>query len=88
MESLPCIVCGYKPESIFDADNQLDDLHQPYKATCFNTIGHYGSTVFDSFGDEYLEINVCDECLKKASKNKQIYSYNPHKRKYKIKILA
>ena len=30
----------------------------------FQTYGHYGTTVFDPMTGEYLEIVVCDECIK------------------------
>ena len=69
--TLPCIVCGYQPESAFNGCT----VNQPYKATAFNTQGHYGSTFFDPMDGSYLEINVCDECLTKAKAENKILRY-------------
>jgi hypothetical protein len=60
MQAVPCIVCNKKLRNVLvDAENQ------PYQGTAFQTHGHYGSTVFDPMDGQYLEINVCDECLMK-----------------------
>ena len=80
MEQLTCIVCGYQPEPAFDGCEH----NQPYKATAFNTVGHYGSTVFDSFGEAYLEINICDECLNKAVDKQQVLYYKAGNKNAKI----
>ena len=69
--TLPCIVCGYQPESAFNGCT-VNPLH---KATAFNTQGHYGSTFFDPMDGSYLEINVCDECLTKAKTENKILRY-------------
>lgn len=73
MTILTCIVCGYQPYKAYAGCEH----NQPYKATSFSTTGHYGSTFFDSLdpGVE-IEINVCDECLKKAVDKQQILHYN------------
>ena len=57
---LTCIVCDRAFDS---AGNDPDFDTVPYEGTLFYTSGHYGSTVFDSFGRENLEIIVCDKCL-------------------------
>lgn len=62
--SLNCIVCDCELE---DAGKNLDN--QPYKGTTFTSHGQYGSTVFDNMnGNGFLEINVCDECLRKKAR--------------------
>lgn len=71
MNPVPCIVCGYQPDTAFHGCTS----NQPYKATAFMTKGHYGSTFFDPMDGSYLEINVCDECLTKAKSEKKIVYY-------------
>jgi hypothetical protein len=44
-----------------------EDISQPYDGLAFQSQGHYGSTVFDPMDGTYLEINICDECLLRAS---------------------
>lgn len=57
---LPCLVCGRTLRNVFDgADNQ------PEEGTEFRTYGAYGSTFWDSFHEEELVLNVCDNCLRK-----------------------
>lgn len=58
--TLPCIVCGKILEAAMP-DNS--DKNQPYAGLAFHSHGHYGGTVFDSMGNELLEVNICDECL-------------------------
>lgn len=57
-DKLHCIRC----------DKGLDDIstYQPNDGLCFVSSGHYGSTFFDPLDGSYLEIVVCDECLKTA----------------------
>ena len=58
---LPCIVCKTPlRNALNDVDNQPED------GVAAQTHGNYGSTVWDSFHGEYLEFNVCDECLRAA----------------------
>lgn len=60
IDALPCIVCGTLLKNCWsDSDNQ------PSEGTAFHTSGHYGSTFFDSFDGQQIEINVCDPCLRK-----------------------
>lgn len=62
--SLNCIVCDCKFE-----DAIPNTENQPHKGTTFTSYGGYGSTVFDSMtGSGFLEINVCDECLRKKAR--------------------
>lgn len=58
---LPCIVCGFQPESVSHDD---DYFWQPSRAVMFDAgSGNFGSTVWDEMSDEHMWINVCDECL-------------------------
>jgi hypothetical protein len=67
-DALPCVVCGKVLKNTFaSAENQ------PSEGTAFNTYGHYGSTVFDPMNGEYLELNLCDPCLRQAGKQKRVY---------------
>lgn len=56
-----CIVCRKPLENLSE-----DDRHnQPIGGTAFQTLGHYGSD-FDPMDGTFLEINICDPCLKSA----------------------
>ncbi len=57
---LTCIVCDRTFEP---AANDRNFKTVPYEGTLFFSSGHYGSTAFDSFEGERLEIIVCDACL-------------------------
>lgn len=59
---LPCFKCGKHLESAFPPEHT--DNNQPYAGTTFVSHGHYGSTVFDEMSDSYLELNLCDDCLR------------------------
>ena len=61
--SLPCTVCGIALRNVFLEDS----TNQPCNGLAFMSHGHYGSTVYDPMSDEFLELNICDECLTKAS---------------------
>lgn len=81
--TLPCICCGKQLESAMGdhADNQ------PYAGTTFHSRGHYGSTVFDPMDGSFLEVNVCDECMKvHAAQNRIAFKKvsMPHKLPYKF----
>jgi hypothetical protein len=67
--ALPCIVCGAQLRNVVD-----DVENQPDGGTAFITHGHYGSTVFDPMNGEYLEINVCDQCLVAAGAKERVLS--------------
>lgn len=54
---LPCAICS-NPIEAMDGDDRV-----PYGANIFTSSGHYGSTVYDSFHGEHLEILICAECL-------------------------
>jgi len=44
-----------------------------YDATIWRSYGNFGSTIFDPLDNEYLQVYVCDECLKKKQKLVQKY---------------
>lgn len=66
--ALPCIVCGVVLQN--EAPEWTDN--QPSGGTAFMTHGHYGSTVFDPMNGNFIEITVCDDCLKVASEQKRV----------------
>ncbi len=70
MASLPCVVCTKALRNVFDGS-----ANQPSGGLAFASGGHYGSTVYDPFNDESLELNICDECLTKASSTLRILRY-------------
>ena len=59
-----CIVCNTEVENWDEAYPDNESQIHPIGGTVFRTYGHYGSTVFDPMDASYLEIVVCDECLK------------------------
>jgi hypothetical protein len=56
--TLPCFRCGRPLLNVFHTSE-----NQPDGGTEFRTLGHYGSTFWDSFDGEELILNVCDDCL-------------------------
>jgi len=54
-----CLVCQKELKDI-GVDNQ------PVGGLSFMSYGHYGTAVFDPMDGSFLEINVCDECIKRA----------------------
>lgn len=65
--ALPCIVCGRELRNVFDeADNQPND------GVVFTSHGNYGSTVFDDFIGQHLEVNLCDPCLVRAGEQGRV----------------
>lgn len=67
--ALPCVKCG-KPLENVDSDTD----NQPAGGTEFQTIGHYGSTIWDTAFTEgdvstmatHLVVNICDTCILRA----------------------
>lgn len=64
-----CIVCEKSLGNIMDERG-----FQPDCGLAFHTYGHYGSTFFDPMDGSYLEIAVCDDCIRKASEREQVRS--------------
>ena len=76
LDPIPCIVCGTTPESVHRSDTLSDSNYPalPYRATMFESHGNHGSTVFDPLNNvEALIANVCDDCLRRASKKGRVY---------------
>lgn len=75
--TLPCIRCGKRLESAIRDDRpEWQPENQPSGGTTFIARGQYGSTVFDPeshrFSAEFLEINVCDECMVGVAKTGRV----------------
>ncbi len=69
IDALPCIVCGKHLVNVFeDAENQ------PADGLVITTHGNYGSTVFDPMDGNFLEFNVCDECIVRAGEQGRVYT--------------
>lgn len=74
-----CIVCekqllgagaqGYKEEMEWQTPPN-DGVH-------FTTCGNWGSTVYDTFGNAYLEGYICDACLKEKGAKGLLIEYVP-----------
>ena len=74
---LSCFKCSKKLQSAVPTDK-----NQPRRGTCFMSYGHYGSTFIDSeMGDPpgggYIEINICDDCLRTNMSNILFVGKNP-----------
>jgi hypothetical protein len=63
--AIPCIVCGRELEDEFAGNNQ------PVRGLAFQSYGHWPSSVFDG-GPGWLEINVCEPCMKSAAERHRI----------------
>lgn len=74
-EALPCAVCGARVENI---DGSY--INSPYAATAFATHGHYGSTTFDPMNGCYLELNICDSCIRRLRDERKILLGQDRKR--------
>lgn len=67
-----CIVCNTEVENWDIAYPEGDSQVHPIDGTAFRTYGHYGSSVFDPMDSSYLDIVVCDPCLR--SRMERTYS--------------
>ena len=84
---LPCLCCDKKLES--SIPNNLNIINQPNNANIFKSYGHYGSDLFDPMNGEYLEINICSECLEKCRVKGAILHITPARHSepnYKYKL--
>jgi len=61
IKTLPCIACRKPLGKALPSSENL-----PSSGLAFTSDGHYGSE-FDPMNGQYLEINVCDDCLRKAA---------------------
>lgn len=57
-QALPCIACGKELKNV-----DKTSTNQPYKGLAFTSHGHYGGTLFDPMDGQFLEVNICDQCL-------------------------
>ncbi len=71
-----CIACHGHMQNLDEEGNQPKDGLE------FISYGHYGSTVFDPMNGSYLVINLCDDCLKKASAKGWVYQAKKRKNVY------
>lgn len=72
-----CLKCEQALESLLP-DSQG---HQPIRGLAFKTRGHYGSTYFDPMDGTYLELSVCDKCVRNADRKGYIYHSQPARAK-------
>ena len=70
-----CFVCGENIECEMHEDEGIQE-GWPYGGLWFRARGNFGSTIFDPMmNHEYLEVLICDECVKaKAKSIRHIYS--------------
>jgi len=73
--ALPCVVCDREIENMDDSY-----INSPYAATAFETQGHYGSTIFDPMNGTYLELNICDPCIRRLAGERKILLGQARKR--------
>lgn len=64
-----CIICDTEVENWNGAYPENPSTVHPIGGTVFRTYGHYGSTVFDPMSAEFMEIVLCDPCLKDRLSN-------------------
>jgi hypothetical protein len=66
-----CIVCDKELENYVE-EIASESIGVVYGATIWRSYGNYGSTIYDPMsGDEFLEVCICDECLKKKHEKVQ-----------------
>lgn len=61
IDPIYCFNCGAALK------NLDEDGFQPSEGLAFVTPGHYGSTVFDPMDGTFLELAICDDCLKEKN---------------------
>lgn len=78
-----CFCCDKKLES---CGREPDDIQNPpCDATVWQSVGNYGSTVFDGiYSDVVLELYICDDCLK--AKASFVYQYRTEKRISDVRV--
>jgi hypothetical protein len=57
----------------------------PLHATAWETNGSYGSHIFDPIREEYIEIYVCDDCLRKKAKLAVHFKIKRTKERFDVK---
>ena len=77
-----CIVCNAELENWDEAYPEDEPTVHPIDGTAFRTYGHYGSTVFDPMDASYMEVVVCDPCLR----NRMERTYRGVNEQYKAEL--
>jgi len=77
-----CIVCNAELENFDDAYPEDKPTVHPIDGTVFRTYGHYGSSIFDPMDASYLEVVVCDPCLR----NRMERTYRGVNEQYKAEL--
>lgn len=77
-----CIVCNAELENWDEIYPEDKPTVHPMGGTAFRTYGHYGSSVFDPMDASYLEVVVCDPCLR----NRMERTYRGVNEQYKAEL--
>lgn len=78
-----CVVCYEEVDNWDIAYPNGSNVVHPTGGTVFRTYGHYGSGIFDPMDASYLEIVVCDACMKQRMQ----YTYSGVNKAYEAEIL-
>lgn len=70
-DKLHCVRCGVEMSNFMDGAKG----YQPNDGLAFKTHGHYGSTYFDPMDSSYLEIAVCDKCIKECEEDGLVFRF-------------
>lgn len=66
--ALPCLSCGAELRNV-----EIGVDNQPMDGIYATTPGNYGSRVWDSINGEFLEFNICDDCLVLAGNRGRVW---------------
>lgn len=66
-----CVVCNKNLRNL--AFDFCDEGFQPSDGLAFKTYGHYGSCEFDPMDGSYLEVVICDDCVRTLSSADKVY---------------
>lgn len=77
-----CIICKCEVDNWDEAYPENEAQVHPIGGTAFRTYGHYGSSVFDPMDASYLEVVLCDPCLKERLE----YTYKGVNQQYKAEL--
>lgn len=59
VNAVKCFRCDAELENVMSRESI-----QPMGGLAFRSYGHYGTSVFDPMNDTYVEIAICDVCLR------------------------
>jgi hypothetical protein len=76
-----CIKCHRELEH-WDVYPPEEQQMHPIGGTVFRTYGNYGSSVFDPMDATYLDISICDECLRNVMR----YTHQGTNQEYKAEL--